>query len=139
MPGLAPRASVWACGPALLKLAPLFNFLNVVIHFNSRAAYTSCTLLKRVSSGVGRMLSASFMTSSTVRLARCKIFVSAQLIGWLFVHIYVLSYGGFIGKASPLCSFRRVFSLRFVSPMYTLPQVHGTSYTTFDCLFVGSL
>ena len=26
-----------------------------------------------------------------------------------------------------LCSFRRVSSLHFVSPMYTLPQVHGTS------------
>ena len=37
-----------------------------------------------------------------------------------------------------LCSFRRVSSRRFVSPMYTLPQVHGTSKTTICVLFDGA-
>ena len=56
----------------------------------------SLDLLKRASSGVVRMLSASFMTSSMVRLARCKIFVKAHLIG----RPCILGCGGFIDKAS---------------------------------------
>ena len=67
---------------ALLKLAPHFNFLNVAIQ-QSGSSYP-LSLLKRASSGVVRMLSASFMTSYTVRLAHCNIFLSAQLIGWSF-------------------------------------------------------
>ena len=85
MPGLAPHATAWACRRrALFKLAPPFNFLNVAIQ-QSGSSYP-LSLLKHASSGVVRMLSASFITSSMVRLARCKIFVSAQLIGWSFPH-----------------------------------------------------
>ena len=128
MPGLAPRASVWVCRRrALLKLAPPFNFLNVAIQ-QSGSSYP-LSLLKRASSGVVRMLSASFMTSSIVRLARHKIFVSAQLIGWSFAHVCSamadLSVRYFV-QAS-LCSFKQVSSWRFVSLIYTVPHVHGTS------------
>ena len=85
MLGLALRATAWACRRrALLRLAPPFSFLYVAIQ-QSGSSYP-LSLLKRASSGVGRMLSASFMTSSMVRLAHCKIFVSAQLIGWSFAH-----------------------------------------------------
>ena len=51
-------------------------------------------------------------------------------VDWVFIRRFMLGYGGFIGKASRasvFCSFRRVSSRCFVSPMYTLPQVHGTS------------
>ena len=85
MPGLAPRATAWACCRwALLKLAPSFSFLYVAIQ-QSGGSYP-LSLLKRASSGVVRMHSASFMTSFMVRLAHCIIFVSAQLIGWSFAH-----------------------------------------------------
>ena len=59
-----------------------FNFFNVAIQ-QSGSSYL-LSLLKRASSGVVRMLSASFMTGSIVRRARCNIFVSVQLIGWSF-------------------------------------------------------
>ena len=128
MPGLAPHATMWACRQrGLLKLAPPFNVFNVAIQ-QSGSSYP-LSLLKRVSSGIVGMLSASFMTSSMVRLAGCKIFVLVQLIGWSFAHacsaMADLSVRHLV-QAS-LCSFRRVSSRRFVSPMYTLPQVHGTS------------
>ena len=117
MPGLALRATAWACRRrALLKLAPPFSFLYVAIQ-QSGSSYP-LSLLKR---GVVRMLGASFMTSSMVRLARCKIFVSAQLIGWSFAHacsaMADLSVR-YLVQAS-LCSFRRAYSRRFVSPIYT--------------------
>ena len=113
MPGLAPRATAWACRRrALLKLALPFSFLNVAIQ-QSGSSYP-LSLLKRASSGVVRMLSASVMTSSMVWLARCKIFVSAQLIGWSFAHacsaMADLSVR-YLVQAS-LCSFRRVSSRR---------------------------
>ena len=119
MPGLAPRAPAWACRRrALLKLAPPLSFLYVAIQ-QSGSSYP-LSLLKRASSGVVRMLSASFMTSSMVRLARCKIFVLVQLIGWSFAHacsaMADLSVR-YLVQAS-LCSFKRVSSRRFVSPMY---------------------
>ena len=70
MPGLAPRATAWACRRrALPKLAPPFSFLYVAIQ-QSGSSYP-LSLLKRASSGVVRMLNASFMTSSMVRLAIC--------------------------------------------------------------------
>ena len=128
MPSLAPRASLRACRRrALLKLAPPFNFLNVAIQ-QSGSSYP-LSLLKRASSGVVRMLSASFMTSSIVRLARCKIFVSAQLIGWSFVHACSAMADSSVRHLvqASLCSFKRISSQRFVSPMYTLPQVQGPS------------
>ena len=65
-------------------LAPPFSCLNVVIQ-QSGSSYP-LSLLKRASSGIIHMVSASFMTSSMVRLARWKIFVLAQLIGWSFSH-----------------------------------------------------
>ena len=127
MPGLAPRTSVWAClRQALLKLAPPFNFLNVAIQ--QWGSSYPLSLLKRASSGVVRMLSASYMTSSIVRLARGKIFASAQLTGWPFAHacsaMADLSVRHLV-QAS-LCSFRRVSRWRFVCRMYILPQVHST-------------
>ena len=62
-------------------------------------------------------------------------------VDWVIVRPCMLGYGGFIGE-TPCAS---VFMLlqtclqpaRFVPPMYTLPQVHGTSKTTFDCFVVG--
>ena len=85
MSGLAPRITAWACcRRALLKLASPFSFFNVAIQ-QSGSSYP-LSLLKHASSGVVHLLSASFMTSSMVRLARCKILVSAQLIGWSFTH-----------------------------------------------------
>ena len=110
IPGLAPCASVWVCRRwALLKLAPPFNFLNVAIQ-QSRSSYP-LSLLKCVSSGV---LSASFMTSSIVRRARYKIFVSAQLIGWLFAHACSAITVKHLAQAS-LCSFKWDSSRCFVS------------------------
>ena len=69
MLGLAPRAPAWACRQwALLKLAGPSNFLNVAIQqFGSSYPLS---LIKRASSSVVRMLTASFMTSSIVRRAR---------------------------------------------------------------------
>ena len=93
MPGLAPRATAWACRRrALLKLAPPFSFLNVAIQ--QLGSSYPLSLLKRASSGVVRMLSASFMTSSMVRLARCKIFVLAQLIAPLASLVTLVSRKG---------------------------------------------
>ena len=73
--------------------------------------------------------SASFMTSSMVQLVRCRTLIPAQLTGWLLVQVCSamvdLSMRHF-ARAS-LCSFSCVPSLCLVSPMYTLPQVHGTS------------
>ena len=112
MPGLAPRETAWACRRrVLLKLAPPFSFSYVAIQ-QSGSSYP-LSLLKRASSGVVRMLSASFMTSSMVRLARCKIFVSAQLNGLSFAHacsaMADLSVR-YLVQAS-LCSFRLVGAL----------------------------
>ena len=80
----APRNCVDVSSAGAAQAGPTLNFLNVAIQ-QSCSSYP-LSLLKRASSGVVRMLSASFMTSSMVRLARCKIFVSAQLIGWSFIH-----------------------------------------------------
>ena len=139
MPGLAPCAHTWACRRwALLKLAPPFNFLNVAIQQSGRSYPLS--LLKRASSDVVHMLTTSFVTSSVVRRARCKIFVLAQLIWWSFAHAWSamadLSVRHFVQVS--LCFFKRVSSRRFVSPIYTLPQVHGTYLVDdvglFSCL-----
>ena len=71
--------------PCVLKLAPPFNILHVVIQQSGSSHPLSW--LKCAYSGVERMLSASFMTSSMHGpiLAQCRFFVPAQLNGWSFV------------------------------------------------------
>ena len=83
MPDQAPRRFVRA-PLALLKLAPPFSFLYVAIQ--QLGSSYPLSRLKRVSSGVVCMLSDSLRTSSMALFARCKIFISAQLIGWSFIH-----------------------------------------------------
>ena len=132
---LVTTAHVRTCALHLpLKLAPPPNFLYVATQLSGSSYLLS--RLKRVSSGVIRMLSDSFRTSSMVLLARCKTFVPVQFIGWSFVHacsaMADLSVRHFTHAS--LCFLILVSSLRLVSPMYTLLQVHGTSYTTFRLL-----
>ena len=130
MPGLAPHATAWACRRrAVLKLAPPFSFLNVPIQ-QSGSSYP-LSLLKRASSGVVRILSASFMMSSMVRLARCKIFVSAQLIGWSFAH----ACSAMAGKASRASVFVLLKSRRFISLMYIF--LAGAWYLVDDVRLLG--
>ena len=118
-------------------LAPPLNFLYVAIQQSGSSKPLS--RLKRSLSGFVRMFSDSFMTSSMVRLARCRTFVASQRMGWSFVHacsaIADLSVRPFLHASR--CSFSLVPSLRLVSPMYTWPQVQGTSYTTFACFSMG--
>ena len=60
-------------------------------------------------------------------------------MGWSFVHacsaIADLSVRPFLHTSR--CSFSLVPSLRLVSPMYTWPQVQGTSYTMFAYFSMG--
>ena len=42
-------------------------------------------------------------------------------------------------RVAAICSFRRVSSILFVSPMYANPQLHGIRYTTPDLFRGGSL
>ena len=61
-------------------MAPPLNF-----RFNANqqsGSYYLPSLLKRESAGVDCMQRASFITSSMVWLARCKILVPLQLMGW---------------------------------------------------------
>ena len=138
MPGLAPRATAWACRRrALLKLAPPFSFLYVAIQ-QSGSSYP-LSLLKRASSGVVLMLSASFMTSSMVRLARCKISVSAQLIGWSFAHacsamadLYILR------DTSPMCCFVQLLYVAFRACIHALHVAQTYSVRGSQTLLVNT-
>ena len=61
-------------------MAPPLNF-RFNVNQQSGSSYPP-SLLKRESAGVDCMQRASFITSSMVWLARCKILVPLQLMGW---------------------------------------------------------
>ena len=120
--------------PHAFMLAPPFSFLYVAIQ-QSGSSYP-LSRLKHVCSGVVRMLSASFMTSSMFLLARCRMFVPAQLIWWSFACACsaIADLSMRLMTHASLCSFNLFSSLRLLSHMYML---HGTSYATFSCFSVG--
>ena len=98
------------------------SFLYVAIQQSGMSYLPS--RLKCEFSGVVCMQIASFTTDSIVQLSCCSVLVSPQRMGWSSVQacsvIADLSVKPLMHPS--LCSFRRV-----VAPMYTFPQVHGTS------------